>query len=286
MRIRWHNQLPPPLRERRSPPERLFHCFPVSSRGTEPQAEEVGGVPPAAITAVHRLFQNAESGGRAEVVLQRGAYRECAIACAVGRPAGRRPQPGRPGGRVIELVRRVLPWLAIVMAEQQDPDAVGVIARQQVTDEDEVAERLAHLLALVTEHADVHPDASERPHPRRGLRLRDLAVVVRIDQIGAAAMDIDLWAQMLQRHRRALDMPARPAHAPGTLPVWFARGAYLPEHQIERVLLARVLRICTSLRRERDHLLAAQPAQATVIGDTSDAEIDVALALVGMALRF
>src|SRR5438132_12936771 len=81
-------------------------------------------------------------------------------------------------------------------------------------------------------------------------------------------------------------MPARPAHAPGTLPVWFARGAYLPEHEIERVLLARVIRICTSLRRERDHLLAAQPAQATVIGDTSHAEIDVALALVGMALRF
>src|SRR2546429_8379274 len=98
MRIRWHNQPPPPLRERRSPPERLFHCFPVSSRGTEPQAEEVGGVPPAAITAVHRLFQNAESGGRGAVGPPSRSDRDGAPACVGLRPAGRRPPPSPPRG--------------------------------------------------------------------------------------------------------------------------------------------------------------------------------------------
>src|SRR4030081_3139221 len=109
--------------------------------------------------------------------------------------------------------------------------------------------------------------------------------MMRIDQIGAAAMDVDLWAQMFQGHRRALDMPAWAAHAPGALPARFARRACLPEHEIERVLLAWVIRIGASLRGERHHLLAAQPAQAAVVGDTPHAEIDVAVALVGVALR-
>src|SRR5256885_16898863 len=98
MRIRWHNQLPPPLRERRSPPERLFHFFPVNSRGTEPQAEEVGGVPPAAITAVHRLFQNAESGGRGGDALQLRPGRPGPLPGALVRSAGPPPQPPPPRG--------------------------------------------------------------------------------------------------------------------------------------------------------------------------------------------
>src|SRR5438552_11952727 len=108
---------------------------------------------------------------------------------------------------------------------------------------------------------------------------------MRIDQIAAAAVDVDLGAKVFQHHRRALDMPAGAAHAPGTLPAWLAKGAYLPEDEIERFLLARVIGICTSLRGQRDHLLKAQAAQATVIDDASDAEIDVTVALVGMALR-
>src|SRR2546430_15562523 len=108
---------------------------------------------------------------------------------------------------------------------------------------------------------------------------------MRVDQIGAATVDVDLRTQVLERHRRALDMPAGPAHAPGTFPARFAKGAYLPEDEIERVLLARVIWICPSLRGQRDHLRPAQPAQATVIGDASHAEIDVTVALVGMALR-
>src|SRR5260370_38105803 len=80
-------------------------------------------------------------------------------------------------------------------------------------------------------------------------------------------------------------MPARAAHAPGTLPVRFVRRACLPEHEIERVLLSWVIRIGAPLGGQRDHLLTTQPAQATVVGDAPDAEIDVAVALVGMALR-
>src|SRR5438132_14405681 len=96
--------------KRRSPPERLFHFFVVKSTVTELQPEELGGGPPVAVAAVDRLFQNAQSAGRVEGVLQCGAYRERAIAHAVARPAARRPQPRRPRGRAIQPAWRPLPW--------------------------------------------------------------------------------------------------------------------------------------------------------------------------------
>src|ERR1700694_888965 len=108
---------------------------------------------------------------------------------------------------------------------------------------------------------------------------------MRKEQVGATTVDVDLWAKVFEGHRRALDMPARAAHAPGAIPARFGRRACLPEHEIERVLLAGVIRIGASLRGERDHLLSTQPAQATVVGDAPHAEIDVAVALVGVALR-
>src|SRR5260370_14625096 len=80
-------------------------------------------------------------------------------------------------------------------------------------------------------------------------------------------------------------MPARAAYPPGTLPARFIGRASLPEHEIERVLLPRVIRIGASLGGQPDHLLTTEPAQATIVRDAAHAEIDVALTLVGMALR-
>src|SRR3979411_3333262 len=105
------------------------------------------------------------------------------------------------------------------------------------------------------------------------------------NQVGAAAMHIHLLAQMLERHRRTLDVPARSPLAPGTLPARLVRRARLPEDEIERVLLARVIRISAALGRQLDHLLATEPAKAAIVGDTAHAEIDVALSPVGVALR-
>src|SRR5438132_13815421 len=96
---------------------------------------------------------------------------------------------------------------------------------------------------------------------------------MRVDQIGAAPVDVDLRTQVLERHRRALDMPAGPAHAPGTFPARFAKGAYLPEDEIERILLSRVIWICPSLRGQRHPRPPAQPAQPTAIGDAPPPDI-------------
>ena len=69
------------------------------------------------------------------------------------------------------------------------------------------------------------------------LALGDLVFMVREDQVLAAAVDVDLLAQILFGHDRALDVPAGPAFSPGGAPEGLAFLFRLPEHEIQRVLL-------------------------------------------------
>ena len=60
----------------------------------------------------------------------------------------------------------------------------------EVVHEDEVAERLAHLHPVELDHRDVHPVAGERLALER-LGLGDLGFVVGVDEVVAAAVDVD-----------------------------------------------------------------------------------------------
>src|SRR5438445_10660352 len=129
------------------------------------------------------------------------------------------------------------------------------------------------------------PDAGEGTHPGRRFGLGDFAVVMRKDQVGAAAVHIDLLAEVFERHRRAFDVPAGAPVAPGAGPAGFGGGARLPQDEIQWVLLARIVGIRATLRRQFHHLLAAQPAQPPIVRDAPHPEVDVAVALVGVTLR-
>src|SRR3954463_528990 len=48
--------------------------------------------------------------------------------------------------------------------------------------------------------------------------LRDLVLVMGKDEIDAAAVNVEAFAKMLPAHRRALEMPAGTAPAPGAVP--------------------------------------------------------------------
>src|SRR5207248_10040028 len=112
------------------------------------------------------------------------------------------------------------------------------VASAQVANEHHIAERLRHLLALVPHHPGVDPETGEGPPPGERLALGDLALVVRVDQVGAAAVDLEPLSEVMVAHRAALDVPAGPAGAPGRLPARLVRQRSLPEDEIERVLLA------------------------------------------------
>ncbi len=155
-----------------------------------------------------------------------------------GRPAPRRRTGGgrrRPGSRgrrrspargqqaaqqglaLVEVGVEPLEAGPVVVAEQRQPDGPGVGHLEQVAHEDQVAQRLAHLLAVVGDHRRVHPV------PGQGLAgdrraLGDLALVVGEDQVGAAAVEVEGGAVGGQHHGRAFDVPARPAGAEGGVP--------------------------------------------------------------------
>src|SRR5881397_2846553 len=89
---------------------------------------------------------------------------------------------------------------------------------QRIADEDHVAERFAHLLAIQRYHPAVNPEAREWPLASHRLGLGDLGWVMREDQVAPAAVDIQLRAEVARGHRRTLDMPARPTWPPRAFP--------------------------------------------------------------------
>ena len=85
---------------------------------------------------------------------------------AAARRRGRRAQLSRQPVRLGQLAGVVAPHIAGSGGREVEADRVGRVVGQQVADHDEVAERLAHLLALVLDHGGVQPEAGE------GLRCR------------------------------------------------------------------------------------------------------------------
>ena len=89
--------------------------------------------------------------------------------------------------------------------------------------------------------AVVHPVARELVAGADGLR--DLVLVVREHEVAAAAVDVEAVAEDLQRHRRALDVPARAGPGPTATPT-AARPAWPPS-------TARSRPGCACARRRR-----------------------------------
>src|SRR5690554_7699601 len=61
--------------------------------------------------------------------------------------------------------------------------------------------------------------------------------MVREQQVWPATVNVEGVAQALGRHSRTLDVPARPAIAPGRLPADFSRLGGLPQGKVRRAAL-------------------------------------------------
>src|ERR1700732_1446210 len=83
--------------------------------------------------------------------------------------------------------------------------------REQLPDRDEIAEALRHLLAFDLQEAVVHPEIRHAVFVEGTAALCEFVLVMRKHQVDAATMNVELLAEMLPRHRRALDVPARTA---------------------------------------------------------------------------
>jgi hypothetical protein len=92
-------------------------------------------------------------------------------------------------------------------------------------------------------------------------------------------VDVQLIAEGLAGHRRALDVPARSAGAPRAVPGRLGGLGTLPQREVTRVAFARLQLLAGSDQ------LAVQiaPAELAVLGKRADLEVDVAIDGVGVA---
>ena len=103
--------------------------------------------------------------------------------------------------------------LAVMRRQQQQAnDFAGILIEQFVHDE-EVAERLAHLLTRDVEEAVVHPVLRHNGVAERRATLRDLVLVVREDQVDAARMAEEMVKHMHSINEENIKGTARTSDA-------------------------------------------------------------------------
>ena len=99
------------------------------------------------------------------------------------------------------------------------------------------------------------------------LRLGDLILVMRKDEIDAARMDIDRRvAKQPKRHGRALDMPAGPARAGAEVPGRLVLGRRLPQHEVPGVLLLVLVGVDT---RAGLNAVVVEASELAVVGQVA-----------------
>ncbi len=75
----------------------------------------------------------------------------------------------------------------------------GTSVFQYLMEQEEVPQRLAHLLGIHLQHAGMHPVVCEGG-PASAFRLSALVLVVREHQVLATAMDVERKPQILMGH--------------------------------------------------------------------------------------
>mmetsp|Transcript_16336 Transcript_16336/g.41193 ORF Transcript_16336/g.41193 Transcript_16336/m.41193 type:complete len:299 (-) Transcript_16336:40-936(-) len=134
---------------------------------------------------------------------------------------------------LVAVVHRLVPRLQ----QEHQPDLPRRVALERLADGDEVLEALAHLEPLDLEVARVQKVVDPRAAVEVRLRLRELVLVVRELEVGAARVEVDGVAEQVGRHRGALDVPPRPAGAPRRGPRGLAALRRLPQHEVGRLPL-------------------------------------------------
>ena len=169
-----------------------------------------------------------------------------------GGSATARRQVASRSSAALEQVRRPGPVGAVVPGQQRQPDRHRVDAvAAQPGDEDQVAAALAHLLAVQADHRRVHVGPGERLGGGERLGVHGGVLVVREDQVAAAALHVEAHADGVQRDRGALDVPARAAgDAPRAGPRGLARALAAPQHRVQRLALARPVGVAAALGEE------------------------------------
>src|SRR5262249_31526445 len=116
--------------------------------------------------------------------------------------------------RLVEQFLAPRPVGAVVPSQQTKPNRRGLnTLRAQARYQHQVAAALRHLVPVPADHPGVHVVPGESPFAPYTFGMRGGELVVREDQVAAAALDVEAAADAAERDRRALDVPAGTAGA-------------------------------------------------------------------------
>lgn len=108
--------------------------------------------------------------------------------------------------------------------------------------------------------------------------------MVREGEVGAAALDVEAHAEVVEGDGHALDVPAGAAGAEGgAVPAGLALAGRHPQHRVDGVLLARTVRVAASLGGQQPHGGGVEMRDRAEVRVGLDGEVDVAFQLVGGA---
>ena len=149
---------------------------------------------------------------------------------------------------------------------------------QNITQQEEIAQRFAHFLIVHRDKAVMQPIAGKAAAAGR-LGLGDLVLVMREHQIGTTAVNIKAVPQVFAAHSRTFDMPAGATHTPRAFPRRFTRLGGLPQGEIHRIFL-----LITDLHtRTCQHIIQITAGELAVIGEFLHRKINIAVYLISEA---
>ena len=102
-----------------------------------------------------------------------------------------------------------------------------------------VSKRFAHLFSIDVDEAVVKPMMDNGGVTSVAFTLTNFRLVMRESQIMTAAVNVELFTEVIHRHGRTLDVPTRPSRPPRGVPSGFTRLRCLPKGEILVVSLAR-----------------------------------------------
>ena len=163
-----------------------------------------------------------------------------------------------------------------MMCEQSKSNGHRIVSfAAQNRHEDEIAARLRHLVTLPADHAGVHVVLGIWVLLANHLSLGGAHLMMREGQIASATLYVDSHAQVIQRDGSALNMPTRSAMPESGIPGRLLRSSRLPQQAIQRVALARSIRVTATLGENADHLWLFEMRDGAESRVTSDREVEI-----------
>ena len=168
---------------------------------------------------------------------------------------------------------------AVVVGNEEEAQGIGAVVFQDVLDQEEVVQGLAHLFRIDGDEAVVEPVFDHGFLAGEGFGLGDFVFMVREDEVAAAAVEIEGIAEVFIAHSRTFDVPARTAFAPRAVPRRFARFSPFPESEVHGIVFA----VVDFDAGAGHHVVEAAAAQFAVVVKFFDAVIDVVVDDIGIA---